>query len=85
MLVYSASVLFHAGRHTNTYPSFATDKCYENIDSFIDYCELNARANPMFPTSDVCINAMICRANEDGTVQKERVQPDPRFFRNYKG
>jgi len=85
MIIYSASVLFHAGRQTNAYPSFATDKCYENVDSFMDYCELNARAHPMFATSDVCINAMICRVNKDGTVQKEGVQPKVRRFQNYKG
>jgi len=84
MLVYSASVLFHEGRHTSNYPSFATDKCYKSVDSFMDYCELNARAHRMFATSDVYINAMICRVYEDGTVLEEGVQPKLRSFRNYK-
>jgi len=84
MIIYSASVLFYAGRHTNTYPVMATDKCYKNVDSFLDYCELNAQAHPMFPTSDLCINVIICRVNEDGTVLQEGVHK-VRTFRNYKG
>jgi len=86
MLVYSASIVFYAGSSwLSAYPGLATDQRHESVDSFLDSCELNARAHPMFATSDVCINAMICRVDEDGTVHREGVQPKMRCFRNYKG
>jgi len=86
MIVYSASVLFYAGegRWLSAYPVMATDRCYESVDGFMDYCELAARADPMFPVCNVFINVIICRVDEDGTVQREGVQPKPRSFRNYK-
>jgi hypothetical protein len=82
MIIYSASILFHAGNYSNGFPMTSTSQCNSGMDAFISRCVLAAQQNDYYCFSDTHINAMCFRLNENGTCS-DKLQSKQVSFLNF--